>query len=570
MVRAMVLRILCLFMLLGTALPLPSTAAAQSVNVPAGLPPHFGFGLGAGLGDTWMSESGTPWTYRFQYLAGGVNTGQGWETWSANGTFPLEYANESAQRGIIPMFPYYELFQSNGSCNGCPENQKNISNLNNADTMRAYFQNFALLMKRLGPGTHDGITGYGKLALINVEPDFAGGYVVQAVNTDRCFGSCTGRGNDPRLLKAAVASSGFSDVAGYADDYQGFTRALAHLRDLYAPNVVLGYDVSPWATGVDIGLDTRADIDAVALGRQVGQFLSQVGGHEVLFNNPLDRDAGQYKALFGQNRWWDRHNVTFPNFRRWQDYLNGAITSDGNKAMLLWQVPAGNQYFQSLDNTDGHYQDNRAEYIFSHIPELLQTGVVGAMFAPGNAGGSVWGDAKRDGVTNPPVLCTTDGSSRGPICNDHVAAHADDDGGFLRINGQAYYQNPVPLTAAAATAPVSSAPAAPLQVQLGPSGARPDVARPGQEVAVWQELAVSADANLLLDFELYDRQGQKVWQSVHDNQPLSASAPVTDTARLTIEGLSAGDYTFKVGVFSAGWGTLYAWNDQAGALRIEE
>ena len=54
---------------------------------------------------------------------------------------------------------------------------------------------------------------------------------------------------------------------------------------------------------------------------------------------------------------------------------------------------------------------------------------------------------------------------------------------------------------------------------------------------MWQELAVSADANLLLDFELHDRQGQKVWQTIHDNQPLSANAAVTEPARLTIDGL---------------------------------
>ena len=45
----------------------------------------------------------------------------------------------------------------------------------------------------------------------------------------------------------------------------------------------------------------------------------------------------------------------------WQQYLNGSIASDNNKPMLLWQVPVGNQYFQTENNTDGHFQDNRAE-----------------------------------------------------------------------------------------------------------------------------------------------------------------------------------------------------------------
>src|SRR5687768_8024105 len=102
MVRSMIWRLLAaLFLAAGL---LPASARAQQ-TLPAGLPPHFGFGFAAGHGDTWMPESQIPWTYRFQYLAGGVNTGQGWETWNPNGTFALSYANEAAQHGYIPMFP---------------------------------------------------------------------------------------------------------------------------------------------------------------------------------------------------------------------------------------------------------------------------------------------------------------------------------------------------------------------------------------------------------------------------------------------------------------------------------
>src|SRR5437660_1737906 len=98
--------------------------------LPAGLPTHFGVGVAAGQGDTWMPQSGIAWDYRFQYLVGGVNTGSGWETWNASGTFALNYATESAQHGYIPMFPYYELLQSTGTCGTCGEGQKDIANLN--------------------------------------------------------------------------------------------------------------------------------------------------------------------------------------------------------------------------------------------------------------------------------------------------------------------------------------------------------------------------------------------------------------------------------------------------------
>ena len=61
--------------------------------------------LEAGQGDTWLPQSGIPWDFTFQYLAGGVNTGQGWETWNPNGTFVLNYARDARQHGSIPSPP---------------------------------------------------------------------------------------------------------------------------------------------------------------------------------------------------------------------------------------------------------------------------------------------------------------------------------------------------------------------------------------------------------------------------------------------------------------------------------
>jgi hypothetical protein len=539
-----------------------SVLPAQPAHAQQALPSHFAFGLGAGPGDQWLPRSGIPWDFRYQYLAGGVNTQKGWETWNPNGTFASGYASEADAHGYIPMYPYYELLQSNGSCGGCNENQKDITNLNDPGVMSAYYNNFALLMKRLGPNS------FGKLAIVNVEPDFAGGYAVQAVNRGTCFNFCSGRGNDPSLLKAVVGSSGVGDVAGFPDTYAGFTQALAHLRDLYAPNVLLGYDVSPWAAGDDIGLDTNPNIDAAGMGQEVGVFLSKVGSHELLFNDPLDRDAGQYKAQFNQNRWWDRLNLKFPNFTRWELYLHAAIAADNSRPMLLWQVPVGNQYFQTENNTDGHFQDNRAEYIFGHIPELIQVGIIGAMFGAGNAGNTTYDDAKKDGVTNPPAICTTDGISNDQICNNHPSSVSDDDGGYLRMMGQEYYQDPVALSGVGVAAPLPAPAAAVLLVDLGDAGVDPGSSTSGQDVIVHQDFTTSTDATLLVDFELYDSNGNKVWQAFHDALSLTAGAG-SDSAVFTVsDQLPPGQYTFKAGVFSSGWGTLYAWNDQAGTLTV--
>jgi hypothetical protein len=569
-------------------LPLQPPAAQA---LPAGLPTHFALGIGAQPDDTWMAQTGIPWDYRFQYLAGGVNTGVGWETWNTNGTYALNYANASAQHGWIPMFPYYELFQSDGTCNGCNENQRNITNLNTASTMQAYYANFALLMKRLGPGNYDGFQGFGKTALVNVEPDFAGGYAVQATNNGACFGFCTGVGNDPALLKASVASSGHPDVGAYPNTYVGFTRALAHLRDVYAPNVLLGFDISPWATGIDIGSDTNPSTNGAALGQQVGVFLSKTGPHELLFNDPLDRDAGQYKTVYGQNRWWDKQNVTLPNFARWEQYLHSAIVADGNKSLLLWQVPLGNQYFQTENNTDGHYQDNRAEYIFSHIPELIQNGIVGAMFMAGNAGNTTYNDAKGDGITNPPSFCTTDGTSSGQICNNHASTVSDDDGGYVRMSAKQYYTNPVPLTGG--TPPTNTptpgpATATPTATAVIASTATPtptttvgqatyssrattspaSVAR-GATLSITSSVTSSKASNALVDVEVYDPAGTRVFQQFWDNQAFTAGQTRTFPSTWQVPaGAALGTYSITIGVFSPGWGTVYNWNAAAGSFGV--
>src|SRR5215472_3854594 len=108
------------------ALGQPQTVAALSM--PPGLPDHFGFGLEAGQGDAWMPQSGIPWDYRYQYLAGGVNTGHGWETWnSPTGAFATQYMHESASHHYIPALVYYDMLQSSGSCTDCGEVQTDLS-----------------------------------------------------------------------------------------------------------------------------------------------------------------------------------------------------------------------------------------------------------------------------------------------------------------------------------------------------------------------------------------------------------------------------------------------------------
>lgn len=445
--------------------------AEPSITVPPALPPRFGFGLAAhpdasGL-DGWVPESGVPWDYVYQYLAGGVNTGNGWQAWNSASQFPLFYARRANELGAIPVFPYYQLLQSNGPCDGCGEAQRDLANLNDPSVMASYYADFAVLMQRLGPGTHDGIQGFGGTAIVQIDPDLSG-YANQAVlEPSQCSGYCTGQGNDPTFLRASVASSGMAEVADYPDTYQGFNWALLHLRDLYAPNVLLAVHVSNWATLQDIGSSTDPALDADALGSVAGTFAALSGSstappgtstYDLVFNDVADRDAGYMHDVLGRSTaWWDRLNVALPNFDRWERYL-AAVTRAAGRPAVVWQVPLGNQVFRSVDNTAGHYQDNRAEYFFDHVAELTSAGAVAVLFGRGNGGSTTNTDDTGDGVTNPPVRCTSDGLSSGEVCNSLESTVPDDDGGYLRQAAGRYYTNgPLPLVrepAVAATKPI--------------------------------------------------------------------------------------------------------------------
>jgi hypothetical protein len=394
---------------------------------------HFAFGVDNAPGNVqymndMRSKNGAAFDYRYQYLAGGVNTGNGWETWnSPAGQFATYYIQESANNKYIPALVYYEIRQSHGSCDSCAENQVDLSNLANPRVMNVYYANWALLMQKIG-ATHT-------TTLVIVEPDLWG-YIQQSV---------VDGANSAAAAPASVASSGYGAVAGLPNNAQGFAWALLHLRDLYAPNAVLALHASLWATKFDIGSNTDPNLNVTGLAQKEAQFLLSAGikgnpagisSWNLLSNDVADHDSGQ------SGNWWDRYNKALPNFARYLQFI-GALTADSGLHVMMWQVPDGNQYFDTENNSAGHTQDNRAEYILGHISDFAHAGIIGVLFGPGN-GGTEYTDAMHDGITNPAPINTYECNQ----CNSHQSQYADDDGGYLRIFIGQYYQNgPYPLPA---------------------------------------------------------------------------------------------------------------------------
>lgn len=389
--------------------PPPSALLKGSVGIPTNLPNHFGFGLiSEGPSELeWMKSSGVPWDYRYQYLTSGLNTGKGWATaWQSSSLPPGQYAKEfmagSDSGGYIPVFTYYQLVPSKPH----PVDGEPDVNLNNAATMKAYYEEWKFLMQKCAE--------FNKRVIVHVEPDLSG-YMQQQ------------HGSNPANAPVAVASSGFAEATGLPNNAIGFAQLLVKMRDLYAPKVLLAWHVSNWATNKDAVSKYN---DPVALGKQVVDFYSALhANYDLLFFDPSDRTAAYYEILRGnKNHWWD--DAAFIRQRQYIATITGAT---GKKAML-WQMPIGNTLYRSMNNTAYHYQDNKAQYFLQsgnsvHIKEYVDAGVIGILFGPGIKGDTTNYDLAKDGVTNPV-----------PINGNNLEAkYADDDGGFLRVSASAYY-----------------------------------------------------------------------------------------------------------------------------------
>jgi hypothetical protein len=108
-----------------------------------------------------------------------------------------------------------------------------------------------------------------------------------------------------------------------------------------------------------------------------------------------------------------------------------------------------------------------------------------------------------------------------------------------------------------------------VRIDIVQTGADPGQASAGQDVTFQQSIAATAEISVLSDYELWDDHGQKVWQMWHDNLALQPGSVFVDSMILTVPAdFPTGRYRFACGVFSAGWGTEYAWNPSAGALDV--
>jgi hypothetical protein len=397
-----------------TTRPATTTTTAPSSGLPA-LPAGWPTGLQMGSGDSPGGAAAlrgiAPMSFRYQYLAGGANTGSGWSTWNPNGTFVTNYIQESRQVGMVPVFSYYMMLQSSpGSTMGEPAGV--YANITNSSTMAAYYNDLKLFFQRAGQA--------GGVTVLHVEPDLWA-YLQQKSTND-----------DARTVPMKVGGSGQSDVTGLPDNAAGFGQAIVHLRDVYAPNVDLGYSFSAWAVGGDFVYGDPADSVVDGLGVRNANFYKSMGARfDVAFTDLSDRDAAfkQYVYGDGGGSWF-----TADDYRRSNVFI-GAFVRTARLRVVIWQIPLGNTKMRAENNTWNHYQDNKVEWLLedpsrAHLAAYANAGVVAFLFGRGGDGPTCACDANNDGVTNPAAING----------NNRISLSADDDGGYWHERTVLYYQ----------------------------------------------------------------------------------------------------------------------------------
>ena len=395
------------------ALAVPAAASAELPPLPRHWPKRLQLGLTDGPGGAAALRRSVPFGFRYQYLAGGVNTGQGWATWNDGGTFVDRYVRESAKAHVIPVFSYYMIRQSLPGANDGDEPHAVLSNLRNKSTMRAWFADASLFMQRAGrfPKTR---------VVLQVEPDMWG-YGEQAASGDRA-----------RTVPVAVASSGAGAGARLPDDMRGLARAVVRLRNRMAPNVILAYHASDWGTQVDLSLNNPSMSESEHLGDRAGRFYRSLGAaFDVTFTDWSDRDVGFKRAILGagSDAWWDSSDRA-----RAVRFIRG-YSKRARHRVVVWQLPVGNTAMRAMNNAWGHYQDNHVQWLLGpnhgkHLKALAGAGAIAFLFGGGADGTTCACDGQHDGMTNPAPI---NGNTR-------LSYSADDDGGYLRHQARAYYR----------------------------------------------------------------------------------------------------------------------------------
>lgn len=398
-------------------------------TVPAGLPNYYGFGVAdkqdpyaPDMPNRWKDGQGTTcWDYSYQYLV------PGWATWSPGGAWARDELLYWEARGQIQVFTYYYSYG-------------NRAYFQNSTNMQNYWKDLKLLFQVINANSS-------KKVIVHFEPDGIG-FWRQANQSVSATGSV--------LVGSVSASSGVTELNGIPDSLQGWSRGIKILRDTYAPNkALLAHHYTHWATGsdvfvTDVNSSTQAGCDS-HVDNMTSYMLSIENGaanaFDLFFVDPSDRDAAWYDAFGSGGRWTADTWGGFAGTRTWGriGYIVNRVSTSLGRRGMMWQIPEGNEYYTTCNNTDGHYKDDHAQEAFlrpgaggpgdgyvagstTNGPGFwASNGIIATLFGSG-----YYGQKPPDGnnVTHVRNYKNDGITGNGPS--------SDDDGGYIRLGVAAY------------------------------------------------------------------------------------------------------------------------------------
>jgi hypothetical protein len=176
--------------------------------------------------------------------------------------------------------------------------------------------------------------------------------------------------------------------------------------------------------------------------------------------------------------------------------------------------------------------------------------------------------------TNSASISTTDSIGVSVANIDLILVAA---GGIHQVGTSTATNTPVPAATktpvppSATNTPVATRTAAPAPQQgFAASGtASSSTAHRGSNVSLNASVKSNTAMSALIDIEVYDAAGNKVFQHFWDNQSFTAAQTRAFTVNWPVSATAGmGPYTVTVGVFSTGWGTVYSWNGNAATVTI--
>lgn len=279
-----------------------------------------------------------PFGVRWHYLSGGAATGSSWTNWRmGDGSFVTAYAEESRKAKTVPFFSYYVLQETPPASRRSAEPDKVADGLSNPIVMRRVANDLRRALQRLGQA--------GGPAVLQIEPDMWG-YLQQRHGDDAK--------DSPVRLKG---SSRFAQ--GLPNNLRGFARMVTRMRNAEAPNVLLAYPVSIFGTHKDIkGSKPSAEELTTMVDRSVRFWRSAGSPFDLMTFEHANRNAGYQIEVDGvaseDARWTDTDH------QRHLTYVRGVLGAS-RRPGVLWQVPPGNTVRPEMDDTPGHYTDDKVQ-----------------------------------------------------------------------------------------------------------------------------------------------------------------------------------------------------------------